>query len=307
MSNLGQELLYRNPLGHLLRTAMNGPMLIAALALVVGCSGPRKLSAIAPARQQRSELDAQLANVFTNALLFKPAPGEVDALSWKLAPLIMQEVATPQTDFKQDELIGLGITVVGPTRPAVFALQGDTLIDGQIHAQVTYVWGYARDQSPPGAFLTQGVRMTLNSAGEPVIWEPLTIMTNVRVLFIAESLEKAATEQYGPPLPGRRYAVENSIDQQAQIVVARVIDDGPIAMGPIVYVQTGTRAVTTVLCRCMPAQVSQVVGTREYQLRRLETLGDLSAWPSPWADAWARIQMETAGALPSSLRLPRRF
>ena len=54
--------------------------------------------------------------------------------------------------------------------------------------------------------------------------------------------------------------------QAPDVVVARVIDDGPVAAGPIVYLSAGTRAVSTLICRCMPAQARKLLATSTYDL-----------------------------------------
>jgi len=45
-----------------------------------------------------------------------------------------------------------------------------------------------------------------------------------------------------------------------------VIDDGPVAMGPIVYLIAGTHSVSTLICRCMPAQAGKILSTSSYEL-----------------------------------------
>ena len=50
------------------------------------------------------------------------------------------------------------------------------------------------------------------------------------------------------------------------VIVARVIEDGPVPMGPIVYLSAGTRQVSTLICRCMPAQARKLLATRTYDL-----------------------------------------
>ncbi|MFH1109147.1 MAG: hypothetical protein V1790_08145 [Planctomycetota bacterium] len=67
------------------------------------------------------------------------------------------------------------------------------------------------------------------------------------------------------------------------VVVARLIDDGPAPMGPYVYLNAPPgRAVTTVLCRCSPSQVEAFIETRYYDLVPLETIdpssGELMRW-----------------------------
>jgi hypothetical protein len=152
----------------------------------------------------------------------------------------------------------------------------------------------------------------LNSAGQPVVWEVLTDSSGTEVFFVAQSLETAARAEFGPPLPGRRYAIETSTNSAPNAVVARVIDDGPMPMGPMVYLQAGTRDVSTVICRCMAAQAKKLAGASTYELEPL-LLSSAASLPSR---AREQSHVRTSfwlGALSSDhrlencLRLPARF
>jgi hypothetical protein len=57
------------------------------------------------------------------------------------------------------------------------------------------------------------------------------------------------------------------VEAAPDVIVARVIDDGPIPMGPIVYLSAETRQVSTLICRCMPAQARRLLVTGTYNLR----------------------------------------
>jgi hypothetical protein len=50
------------------------------------------------------------------------------------------------------------------------------------------------------------------------------------------------------------------------VVVARVIEDGPQPMGPIVYVSADGVTVETLICRCMSSQVDELVASETYPL-----------------------------------------
>ena len=96
------------------------------------------------------------------------------------------------------------------------------------------------------------------------------------LLFVSRSLESAARSTFGPPSPRRRFSIERLITDAPLSVVARVLDDGPIPMGPYVYVDSEGR-VTTVLCRCMPSQVRAFSGNGYYDLQPLEALGPIGS------------------------------
>ena len=161
-------------------------------------------------------------------------------------------------------------------------------------------WGAARSERAP-YLQVQGVRLTLNSAGQPAIWEVLADSSGARLVFVSQSLEAAAAARFGKALPGRRHAIERSVEEAPEVVVARVIDDGPIAMGPIVYLSAGTRTVSTLICRCMPAQVKTLRTTATYDLLPLPAIPSdlLPLTPGFWPGEAA-----TDNRLEKWLRLP---
>ncbi|MFO1512558.1 MAG: hypothetical protein U1F83_06550 [Verrucomicrobiota bacterium] len=50
--------------------------------------------------------------------------------------------------------------------------------------------------------------------------------------YAAQSLELAARAQFGPPLPGRKFSL-SAVWRKRPTVVANVISDGPLPMGPV--------------------------------------------------------------------------
>ena len=74
-------------------------------------------------------------------------------------------------------------------------------------------------------------------------------------------------------------------------IVARVIDDGPVPMGPIVHLSAGSHNVSTLICRCMPTQAKSLLETKTYELR-------------PLGDAKFRTAFEPSGE-PAAARLAR--
>ena len=223
---------------------------------------------------QRAELYARATNAFAGAAFYKPAQTTNTNLSFQLAPLILQEAKDDQqpAGLRRDQFgtlsVSNGVLVIEPSRPAIYWAADSVEIQGKPHSRFSYLWRYrAREPRarPPG-LPSQGIRITLNSLGQPVIWEVLADTFGAQLIFVAQSLESAAAAQFGKPLPGRRYAIERSVDEVPGVIVARVLDDGPMAMGPIVYLNAGTRDVSTLICRCMPAQAKTLVATSGYEL-----------------------------------------
>ncbi len=185
------------------------------------------------------------------------------------------------------------------SQPTVYWDADTVQLNGKAHTRLSYVWCYSpgpdepeRRQSAPTVSLghanpglaLQGIRITLNSAGHPAIWEVLADDSGAKVFFVAQHVEAAARAEFGQPLPGRRYAIERSLEAAPHVVVARVLDDSPVVMGPIVYLSAGTRAVSTLICRCMPAQAKKLVSTSTYDLQ-------------PWRSVSTSSLVMVAGAL----------
>ncbi len=186
------------------------------------------------------------------------------------APLVVEEIPPRLTDDRGDPA---GQTPRTPSEPqAIRDVYTDTStirLNGIEHDQVSYFWEspLAAQTACDDARSWFGVRMTLGLDGMPLVWEAFSEMENGAVLFVARSLEDAALREFGGASPGRRLAVERGIDEVEDVVVARVLSDGPVPMGPYVYLSAPPdRRVTTVLCRCMPSQVDEFAATYEYRM-----------------------------------------
>jgi len=214
---------------------------------------------------QREALQARVYHSFTNGLLFKPAENDLESpLLVRLAPLIIQEVTDPNPATLWRDQFALP-----DFPPQVIGASAITTISNRPHHQFTYTWRYPAGNSPTQTGrAAQGVRLTLNAAAAPVIWEVLEDSTGAEIIYVAQSLEQAARAELGPPLPGRKFAIERSLTETPNVVVANVIEDGPIAMGPIVYLRSASRDVTALICRCMPSQIHTLAGQKDYLLEQ---------------------------------------
>lgn len=196
-----------------------------------------------------------------------------------------------------------------PVRPDTiyFDVSSITVNDQQLE-QVVYLWWYGKVVEckllPIEDFIQyRGVRILLGPDGTPVIWEALSNGEEARVFFVAQSLETSALRQFGPPLPGRSFSIENTLVHRPKTAVAKVLDDGPVPMGPYVYVDSPpTRNITTVLCRCMDSQFDEAVETVEYALEPLESLD------KKWFRETAKIDLDRLidpGPLDKLFRWPK--
>lgn len=208
---------------------------------------------------------------FARARLIKPAVAvPTEAAEFKFAPLILQEIASGRPAEGRDDFVAESS---GRTNATIYFRQEQTTMAGRPHVQMTYVWTGADPRQSPSESAPppmQGVRITLDSAGNPAIWEVLADSSGARIFVVSQSLEAAALAEFGKPRPGRRFSIERDLGEAPNTVVARVIEDGPEPMGPMVYWGAGSRDILAVACRCMPVQARELMGEQRYDLVELK-------------------------------------
>lgn len=262
----------------------------------------------------REEIYQRATVDFPEAVLFKPVEPRSNQLSFALAPWILQEVKGPEVTGKSEDSFGAvnwsnGAVSVDVARPRVYVWTDSVEMNGKALARVAYLWCYADGAKKSEG---QGVRLTLDSAGQPAVAEVLADGSGAELVFVSRRLEEAAFKEYGKPLAGRRFSVERSVDKTPSVVVARMYEDGPTAMGPMVYLSKASRSVSTLICRCMPAQAKQLRRTVNYEL--------VEATPFPSDSVLARVRARMGGGmafwpgetasdhrLERCLRLPKEF
>lgn len=253
-------------------------MALIALALC-GCRTPNPGSINA-----ESPLHERALRHFSAAHLVKPS--DTAATSALLPPWILLE--EPGASHR------IPGTVLEPalkvdSGPATLYFQASTTsFRGAAYPQATYLWATAAGK-------WQGIRMTLNGAGQAVLWEVLRDQSGQNLVFVAASIEQAARLEHGAPLEGRRYSVEQSRGIAGDVDVVRVIEDGPVPMGPMVYLDERSD-VTSVICRCMPAQAGSLTGTSRYEVQAADSVLELwrqrngkDLWPQAPLENWLRL------------------
>ena len=243
-------------------------------------------SALVQAAPPYSEIYQRATNEFASAEYYKPAETRTNEPSFTMAPLILLQVngaTEPPSWLDRFGTLSVsnGAPILDQSRPAIYWEADTVQLNGVAHARFSYVWCYSPSPlvSEPGqgtnnasprrteaGLPLQGIRITLSSAGQPVIWEVLADNSKAKLFFVSQNLEAAAVAEFGMPLPGRRYAIERSLEAAPDVIVVRVIDDSPVPLGPIIYLSAATRQVSTLVCRCMPAQARRLLTTRTYDL-----------------------------------------
>jgi hypothetical protein len=291
-------------------------------------------------RPDREAVYARTARRFERATFFSPDPDSTPGeLRW-MSPLIVEEldslrsedsplaefgrlsVETPGEAVKKWDWLraetartlenqrsrrclsqfshSLGEVTVNSDEPTVYHTEETVAIDETNHAQSTYLWFYPSPE-PGGKAGWRGFRMILDQRGFAIVWQVLSSEAGLRVLYVSKPIEDAARRQYGDPLPDRRFVVEPDVAEHPDVVVARIVGDGPQPMGPFVYLDYPARRVSTLICRCEPSQVDLFPQSRMYRLVALEQVDSavrqvidralahdrsgslrLLRWPSDW-------------------------
>jgi hypothetical protein len=247
------------------------------LALFTGCGPTLEPASDSSAvdhsflREARQVVYDQTVRRFERAEFFSPDPESVPGeLRW-MSPLIveeldpLQEEDSPTGRFGRLETDAAGQVTVHSDQPAVYHGAQRVEVGEASFEQSTFLWFYpsAESHGEPG---WRGFRMVLDQRGFAIVWELLSSEAELRVLYVSKPIEDAARRQYGSPLPERRYVVEPSVETHADLVVARIVGDGPQPMGPFLYLDYPARRVSTLICRCEPSQVALFPASHLYRL-----------------------------------------
>jgi len=213
---------------------------------------------------------------FSEAVFLKPRLDGASEAEADLAPLIVEQAVESQM-LETRHLFGAvvarrdGTLEVDVEDRVVYAGTSFLRMGQPEYRQVVFVWAY-----PPARATTaihwRGVRATIGPDGFPLAWEILSSDTDERHIFVASSLQRAAVEAFGEPVRDRCFAIERHVGETPLTVVLRIIEDGPIPMGPYVYLAEPAHDVITLLCRCSPAQIGRFVAEGYYDLVPLESL-----------------------------------
>lgn len=237
---------------------LTGLALVGLLCLT-GCTQHTTFIDPAADAAMRHRIVSRAGKTFDRAVFSKPRAGTWLGLETTFAPLIVQEIDQEEVDS-------------GNQAGIVYACSDHIIIGDARHDRVSYYWrwgggGTLVEKSGHATLSWQGVRITIGLDGFPLVWEVLNSGERVAQLYVSESAEAAAKQAYGAPQQGTRFAIERSPEDMSRPVVVNVLSDGPVPMGPYIYLAQGSHEVTTILCRCSPSQMNEVVESRWYDLQ----------------------------------------
>lgn len=230
-------------------------------------------------------LSARVETHFEEVDLIKPAAvggGEFDTY---LAPMFYREPAPGSLASEA----GFGALVregegwrVDTARPTVYFERGAVSHGGIDLEQLSLRW---YSPGPGGVPAVQGLRMTFDSEGFPAIFEVLTDASGASIFYVSKPLETLALEELGEPLRGQRLSVEPDAQERLDVVVPRVLGQGPAPLGPFVYLGAEGTDVLSLHCRCSPSQITDIRGAVEYELAPHDpAAADLGGFQDPdWA------------------------
>jgi hypothetical protein len=158
-----------------------------------------------PADQARAvplyeEVHQRATNEFAEAAFFKPAEPKTNDLTSSLAPLILQEVNGGKAPLSRHERFGTlslsnGVLALDRSRPAIYWQADSIQLKGRAHVRLSYLWCYALapagQPSGPTGLPWQGIRVTFNLTGQPVIWEVLADGSGAELIYISRWLNSA--------------------------------------------------------------------------------------------------------------------
>jgi len=252
---------------------------MACACRVAVAGSPVRPVAPAPHKPQNDRY-ADAARTFNKALLYKPEDAD-GLLSIELAPLIVVEVAGNKAGAASVDSFGAvvlessGTLEVDMSKQTVYFDERSLEIHGQTYKERVFaVYSRPRDHGVDGGQLTS-LHLLLDADGFPLVglvwnqWFKERRRPCGYSVFVSEELEQRARDRFGTPQPGCRYSIERRPRHASSPAVPSVFAAGPIPMGPYLYIdKSGTP--TTLLCRCSPSQMNEVVDTREYRLEPIE-------------------------------------
>ena len=255
--------------------------------------------------------------VLEGGTIFKPRDMDNPEIPAELRPLLLVEKTPPASPDASTVEWGVwdpqqkGSVAPGPL--TLYFSRSEIVIKERQHLQHSYKWFYrlSNGADQKGPWITQGLRIVFRESGSPEIWEVLQDSSGADLVFVSTRLEAAVRRQFGTPLPGRRFSIESSLETSPATLVPRVISDGPIPMGPWVYLIAGSLDVSTILCRCMPSQVTGDVDTAYYELAEEPSSYTESSRDSGEASALSQKELwewsKSENWLEHVLRLPTDF
>lgn len=195
----------------------------------------------------------------------QPLPGRRgDVEHWELlvkhAPTFVQEHPAQVKYPRTADAIGRVLAAadasieIDVTQPTVYGYTRTVLIGGQPHVQLTYAIWYPMHPKMKQPFDAEAgkidgatLRITLDSQHRPAIFETLNNCGCHHRLYPTDTLESAAMNQHGSPLPDKMLAIERDVTGKYDLIIPKVLKlDEDSNRRSLVRCRAGTHAVVDV-------------------------------------------------------------
>jgi hypothetical protein len=186
--------------------------------------------------------------------LYAPDVDGDDRLLARWAPVLVQEVGDgPEYPEEVDRIGSLRLVpggkgpepVVDTRQPASYAYRETLTLDGRDFDQLVYTFWYPEHPKlkrlvDPEAGKIEGItlRLTLDSAGRPRLYETVYNCGCFHRVFVDRELEAAAAAELGPPEESRPYSIQRHLEGRIDWMVPELVDFAP-AGRPMLFVRAG--------------------------------------------------------------------
>jgi len=264
--------------------------LLFALTIVVLMAGtackPRHGGAALPdSPKVETPLPEPEPRMFEQAIFFRPEEGSAGGIVEQMAPLIIVESNEKEISAALSD--GLGVGTPGCVSdaeetpiPVVLFKKQSVKIRGESYEQLRYVW---HSCVPKPTFFEFWVIIGKN--GWPIVYSASPRPFHKGHFYVSTSLEVAAEREFDSPLPYCRFAIERPSGDLLNRRVDRIIDDGPMPLGPYVYIGKSTQfemklagappqEVVALTCRCEKSLAKSFLAEPRYKLEQLDQFSD---------------------------------
>src|SRR5262249_482624 len=138
--------------------------------------------------------------------------------------------------------------VAGP--PRVYALCQQSTVGARDHVQITYTAWYPAHPRMNAIDLEEAdidscvVRLTLDDDNRPLFYETIAACGCFHKVFVQERIEESARRQFGEPLRGKKYCVEQSVKSSIDWEVAGIVQEpADKPSRPVVFLKAGDHKV----------------------------------------------------------------
>lgn len=245
-----------------------------------------------------TEADKVVTGDFSDATLYLPPDGadtaadpsglDGEALLARYAPVIAVEHKEgvsydPKADrFGEVQMDGADVAHAQPRidveHPTVYTYVQRTTIEGVPLRQLVYTFWFPERPRLNGTFdpevgTTQGaiIRVTLDSANRPVVYENVSSCGCYYKVFPAAGLERLAARQFGQPLKRKHFVLENDVPRKIDVNMPNLVEHA--AEGRVIASYTAGAHDVASIARFSPGSIGG--GRQTYRMLPYEALENL--------------------------------